>query len=147
MRVHAASCAASVVESSSFQTSNGRSEHLGHLSEDAASPDGAVGAVQGLTFQEAVIRLQQYWADQAECVIYMPTNTEVSCCTGLTVLRAICYLQVDTARTTAMQLCTAIWMTCQDVYSALLPLSISCHPGLSLIHELYWLPAPHPSRS
>ena len=76
-RVQAASCAASVVESSSsFQTaSNG---HPGRLSEEASSTGGALGAAaEGLTFQEAVMKLQQYWAEQAECVIYMPTNTEV----------------------------------------------------------------------
>ena len=38
--------------------------------------------LQALTFQEAVTRLTQYWADKAGCVQYMPMNSEAraQCC-------------------------------------------------------------------
>lgn len=73
LRPQAAACAASVVESPTVHASNGNSASSEEPASAAAGPP--IGS--GPTFQEAVLRLSQYWAERADCIIYMPTNTEV----------------------------------------------------------------------
>jgi len=61
------------------------------LATDAAAPAGKpVGASTGPTFQDAILRLQQYWSSQG-CALWLPHNTEVGAGTmnPATFLRAL----------------------------------------------------------
>ena len=83
---------------------------------DATARQGADGSAAQVpaqhapTFQEAVSRLSQYWADKGGCVQYMPMNSEVStdCDIGIVSMLALVVPENDSPSICARPFCGVV---------------------------------------